>query len=304
MSKTELRLLRLGSDSNDRPVLCQVCDDCDAFQMYGIFACFDCVKFFENSIKTYYDPYCSNGNCSGWVELIQCHYCLLNKCLLKMKIEDVRIKRNFLRRKDRQQNPGFSGERTDWENRWSMMLNCLSGFKQSFYEWIALFPEYQKLNDVDKENLKKRCLIRAIIMEIVERSYGIHEVLRFDHFFWDPTKDEMNDKTFFMSRILSLTLLMEEHCQSKQKFNAFKLKLDLDNHVNIWFDEEDQEKVDDLMKMLKNLEFHFKRNIGNIESHTTDANSARAINSPLAPDYSFPSHQIQMTSSLTVKYRR
>lgn len=256
----------LSFDNMDKVANCCVCGVNGANQIFDVVACYGCGAFFEKSVIAQADPMCLNANCIMERDSIKdCEYCHLNVCLeVGMKPSDVYVRRGQSRKFVRDNRKTFRNVKDDGAMKSLKALSSLIQFERCFFDWMNLFPKFRILSEEHQLILKGKHKVRGTIMQLVERSLNMHDVLRFDNFFWDPLKYAENEETRLLSNILKFTFLIEDlydinlyssDADSKplQQFHALKMKLVFKDDIDMVLDINPDE-LSSLMKKLDDLE--------------------------------------------------
>ncbi|XP_023212134.1 uncharacterized protein LOC111614995 [Centruroides sculpturatus] len=113
----------------------------------------------------------------------------------------------------------------DYENYEQLFWECMIYLEQCFYKWLSFLPQYQILKDNEKIRIKQKYFRRGTIMEMVERSLPVHDVLRLHKAFFDPFSYVNGDFVEFSQKILQFTIELRHFIISDEHFQVVKLQL-------------------------------------------------------------------------------
>ncbi|XP_067122936.1 uncharacterized protein [Centruroides vittatus] len=102
-----------------------------------------------------------------------------------------------------------------------------------FVRNISFINAFQMLPDRDKGFLRRVCMKRGIIMELVEKCYYTHDVLRLEKCFIDPHVSRSEFVRDFGREILNFIRTLKNHIHNSIDFYLIKFILIFDDYTNL-----------------------------------------------------------------------
>ncbi|XP_023243915.1 nuclear hormone receptor family member nhr-111-like isoform X2 [Centruroides sculpturatus] len=169
----------------ETPKYCEICGDPEVSNFYGAFTCISCTDFFKENILLRREVIpCSFG--SGKCSLnkrygVPCKFCRLSKCY-DVKMDYAKV---F------SQLPSDYKRETCTEEKYYLLfcdqqdsfLDCLMYMEQYFYKWLNSLPSFRNLSEERKKSLRLRSYAKGTILQLIERSLNVYEMLRLHNSF-------------------------------------------------------------------------------------------------------------------------
>ncbi|XP_023212136.1 nuclear receptor subfamily 2 group F member 6-like [Centruroides sculpturatus] len=231
---------------------CSICEITISIDnSYGTWGCQKCKEFFAECVTKNVTAFCYvNGECNLSPNY-DCTFCRLNKCY------DAGMKAEFVEH--------YSPKRWDENPEDSTRVQCLKKrfyaqsrrivedftessryMEQSYYKWLFSLDKFNELPSASQDKLLVRTLLKGTVLEYIQRSLHVHDVIRSIRCFFRPRDCCVPLVKQFGESILDFTQLFRYVAVDEKSFFRFKIKLSmgLENECsgnNHYFTEKEQD---------------------------------------------------------------
>ncbi|XP_067124454.1 uncharacterized protein [Centruroides vittatus] len=234
---------------------------------YGPCTCLDCSDFFYENVYYLKLPRCRENAMCLILEENSCAACRLNKCY------NVGMKSDCIYRLEIYNNIRlYRLGKTRKKTKFCKLLDEKNLFEYfphlfvSFARNISFINAFKILPNCDKGFLRRVCMKRGIIMELVEKCYYTHDVLRLEKCFIDPHVSRSEFVRDFGREILNFIRALKNHIHNSIDFYLIKFILIFDDYTNLWISSFDlfSSYIVKTSRRLEKLLSDFEYELGNI----------------------------------------
>ncbi|XP_023243830.1 uncharacterized protein LOC111641802 isoform X2 [Centruroides sculpturatus] len=312
LNNTRLMNGSLESEDNEDDVSvalpthqCEVCGDRATSNNYGAYTCFFCALFFDTHVrleKKIITCVTGRGNCATNRRRnnITCDFCHFSKC------HDVNLKYEIIT-----SCPYFelSSSRIEDEqiflNYVRTFTECMKYMEQYYYKWLNSFPSFRRLSEEKKKDIRLKTHVRGAVMQLVERSLNVFEMLRLHNCFIYIGPQSLSNFTIIIKNIQELrdylneiiTYFLPRHLTTVEAYNILKLDLILQNGVLISDKDLQVADLHDFLQNVIEMLTEFMREVH--EDFKTEENFEEIVSLSLfdyssdIPEDNYPYNQIQ-----------
>ncbi|XP_023243805.1 nuclear hormone receptor family member nhr-111-like isoform X1 [Centruroides sculpturatus] len=218
---------------------CAVCGDRAVSNHYGAYICVSCAEFFERHVrleKEIISCATGGGNCSTnrTVNINTCYFCRFNKCHdVNLMYELITSSPYFVLPSHRIQDEQV------FYNYARTFTKCLKYMEQYYYKWLNSFPSFRRLSEERKKEIRLNTHERGAVMQLVERSLNVHQMLRLHNCFLYIGLQSLSNFILIIKDIQELRdhvyyiIYYPNHLSIEETCNVLKLDLILQNDVSI-----------------------------------------------------------------------
>ncbi|XP_023229875.1 uncharacterized protein LOC111630086 [Centruroides sculpturatus] len=253
-----------SDDSNDDVSVtlpthqCKVCGKVAKKNNYKAYTCVSCAVFFGRHVrleKKIITCVTGRGNCSTIRRrnIITCDFCRFSKC------HDANLRHEIITSSPRfvLPSPQIEDEQI-FLNFASTFTECMKYMEQYYYKWLNSIPSFRRLSEVEKNEIRLKTHERGAVMQLVERSLNVHEMLRLHNCFIYIGSESLENFLIIIKDIQELrdhvnniiTHSFLRHLTTVQAYNVVKLDLIMQDDVLIT---DKHLEVTDLHDFLNNI---------------------------------------------------
>ncbi|XP_023240286.1 nuclear hormone receptor family member nhr-111-like isoform X2 [Centruroides sculpturatus] len=237
---------------------CVICGKVAKTNIYGAYTCVSCAVFFGRHVrleKEIITCVTVRGNCSTIRRrnIITCDFCRFSKC------HDANLRHEIITSSPRfvLPSPQIEDERI-FLNYSRTFTKCLKYMEQYYYKWLNSFPSFRLLSEERKKDIRLKTHERGAVMQLVERSLNVFQMLRLHNCFIYIGWQSLEDFIIIIKDIQELrdhvndiiTHSFPRHLTTVEAYNILKLDLILQDDVLIT---DKHLEVTDLHDFLQNI---------------------------------------------------